>query len=69
MISWTQQPRRDMGRPKTGETPGRHVRIEDSLWAQIGEVAAEQGRTVTAVVIDALRRYVAWHKRQKRDGE
>jgi hypothetical protein len=57
-----------MGRPKTGETPVRHVRVEDSLWTQIGEIAREQGRTVTAVVIDALKRYVAWHKRQRRVG-
>jgi len=51
-------------RPKTGETPIRHVRVEDSLWRQVGEIAREEGRSVSAVVIDALKRYVTWHKRQ-----
>ena len=65
MIPWTQQ--REGGavpRPKTGETPIRHVRVDDTLWSQLGEIAREQGRSVSAVVLDALRRYVAWHKRQ-----
>jgi predicted HicB family RNase H-like nuclease len=66
MIPWTQQRGRPVPRPKTGETPIRHVRVDDSLWGQIAEIAREQGRSVSAVVIDALRRYVAWHKRQKR---
>lgn len=71
MIPWTQQRGRTVPRPKTGETPIRHVRVDDNLWSQIGEIAAEQGRTVTAVVVDALRRYVIWHKRQQKraDGE
>lgn len=66
MISWTQQRGRPVARPKTGETPIRHVRVDDSLWGQVAEIAREQGRSVTAVVIDALKRYVAWHKRNKR---
>jgi hypothetical protein len=66
MMPWTQQPGRAVPRPKTGETPIRHVRVDGGLWDQIGEIAREQGRSVTAVVIDALKRYVTWHKRQKR---
>ncbi len=67
MIPWTQQRQgAAVPRPKTGETPIRHVRVDDSLWGQIGEIAREQGRSVSAVVLDALRRYVAWHKRQGR---
>ena len=66
MIPWTQQRGRAVPRPKTGETPIRHVRAGDELWDQIGEIAREQGRSVSAVVIDALQRYVTWHKRQKR---
>lgn len=69
MIPWTQQPGRTVARPKTGETPIRHVRVDDSLWSQITEIAREQGRSVTAVVIDALKRYVTWWRRQKRAGE
>lgn len=69
MIPWTQQPLgASVPRPKTGETPIRHVRVDDTLWGQIGEIAREQGRTVSAVVVDALRRYAAWHKRQNRGG-
>jgi hypothetical protein len=68
MIPWTQEQQRGkaVARPKTGETPGRHIRIDDALWTQIGEIAREQGRSVTAVVLDALKRYVAWWARQNR---
>lgn len=69
MISWTQQPRRAVPRPKTGETPIRHVRVESGLWDEIAAIAREQGRSITAVVIDALSRHVAWHRRQKRAEE
>ena len=57
-----------MPRPKTGETPIRHVRVEGGLWGEIGEIAREQDRSISAVVIDALRRYVTWWRRQKRAG-
>jgi creatinine amidohydrolase/Fe(II)-dependent formamide hydrolase-like protein len=66
MISWTQPPRRAVPRPRTGETPIRHVRVEDGLWGDVTAIAKEQGRSITAVVIDALRRYVTWYRRQKR---
>lgn len=66
MMPWTQQPGRAVPRPKTGETPIRHVRVDGSLWGQITDIAREQGRSVTAVVIDALTRYVTWWHRQKR---
>lgn len=71
MIPWTQEPQRGkaVARPKTGETPGRHIRIDNELWTQIGEIAREQERTTTAVVIDALKRYVTWHKRQQKSTE
>lgn len=65
MISWTQQPGRAVPRPRTGVTPIRHVRVEDTLWGQISEIAREQGRSATAVVIDALKRYVTWYRRQQ----
>ena len=71
MIPWTQEQQRGkaVARPRTGETPGRHIRIDNALWGQIGEIAAEQDRSVTAVVIDALKRYVTWWARQKRAGK
>jgi|HubBroStandDraft_5_1064220.scaffolds.fasta_scaffold685399_2 hypothetical protein len=66
MIPWTQQQGAAVPRPKTGETPIRHVRVDEKLWGQVVGIAREQGRSVTAVVLDALKRYVAWHKRQHR---
>ena len=68
MIPWTQQRGSAVPRPRTGETPIRHVRVADRLWSQVGEIAREQGRSVSAVVIDALRRYVDWYRRQQRRG-
>jgi predicted transcriptional regulator len=55
-----------MPRPKTGETPIRHVRVPDVLWEQVGEIAREQGRTVTAVVLEALEKHVQRHRRKAR---
>ncbi len=72
MISWTQQAERPGGgvpRPKTGETPIRHVRVADELWQQVADIAREQGKSITAVVVDALKRHVAAHKRSKRSAE
>jgi hypothetical protein len=48
-----------MPRPRTGETPIRHVRVPDALWDQIAVIARGQQRTITAVVLDALEKYVA----------
>ncbi len=69
MISWTQQRGRDVPRPRTGETPIRHVRVPEKIWGEIGRIAREEGRTVTAVVLDALTRHLAWHKRQKKPAD
>lgn len=70
MISWTQQGGEAVPRPRTGETPIRHVRVSGRIWDEIGRIASEQGRSVSAVVIDALKRYILWYKRQatRRDG-
>jgi len=53
-------------RPKTGETPIRHVRVPDDTWAKIEEIAEEEKRTKTDVVMEALSRYLAWRQRQRR---
>lgn len=68
MIPWTQQqrPRSAVARPRTGETPIRHVRVSDELWGEIEKIADEEGRTKTAEVVEALTRHVAWKKRQRR---
>jgi len=45
--------------------------VPDKTWDAIAGIAGEEGRTVTAVVIEALTRHLAWHKRQARrsDGQ
>jgi hypothetical protein len=68
MISVDTESGRAVARPKTGETPIRHVRVSGRIWDQIGVIAREEGRTVSAVVIDALTRHIAWHKRQAGSG-
>ncbi len=52
-----------MPRPRTGETPIRHVRVPDVLWEQVGEIARIQDRTISAVVLEALERFVEAHGR------
>jgi hypothetical protein len=50
------------GRPATGETPHRKMRIEDELWTEVERLAAELAArdgtkpNVTAYVKEALRR-------------
>lgn len=68
MIPWTQQREEAVPRPRTGETPIRHVRVPEKIWGEIVRIAKDEGRTVTAVVMDALTRYLAWHKRQAKRG-
>lgn len=48
-----------MGRPATGETRARNVRVPDGLWNAVKAKAAAEGRTVTDVIVSALHRYVA----------
>lgn len=56
---------RAMARPATGKTPIRGIRIPDGLWSAAQEKAAAEGRTMTDVVTDYLRRYVAAPPRAK----
>lgn len=68
MIPWTQKrsARSPVPRPATGETKIRKFRLDDQMYEELERVADEQGRTMTAVVKDALLRYFAWHRRQQR---
>ena len=45
--------------PNTPKTPHVTMRIDPDLWRQAKAKAAERGETVTAVVVRALKRYVA----------
>ena len=40
------------------ENRHRMVRVEDELWEAAKEAAAQEGTTVSAVIRDALKRYV-----------
>lgn len=39
-------------------TPLRNVRVDDALWSAARQRAERDGTTVTAIVVDALERYV-----------
>lgn len=55
VFGMTQEPRRRPGRPATGQTPKRNVRI-GAAWEQGEQLAAALGMTMTAYVETALRR-------------
>lgn len=44
--------------PNAPKTPTRTVRVSDELWLAAKEKAGLEGRTLTDVVIEALRDYV-----------
>lgn len=48
-----------VGRPATGKTPVRNVRVPDGLWAAAKAKAQAEGRTITDVIVAALHRYVS----------
>lgn len=56
-----------MPRPATGKTPLRNIRVAEDLWNAAREKAEMEGRTVTGVIVDYLRRYVAAPPRRQRD--
>lgn len=48
-----------MGRPATGVTKLRNIRVPDGLWNAAKEKAATENRTLTDVILAALHRYVS----------
>jgi len=46
------------GMPNAPKTPTRTVRVSDELWIAAQAQAAEQGITVTSVIIEALEKFV-----------
>lgn len=54
-----------MGRPATGKTPVRNVRVPDGLWNAAKAKAEQEGRTITDVIVSALHRYVSGRTPQK----
>jgi hypothetical protein len=45
--------------PNQPKTPLRSMRVEDDLWAAVRAKTRREGRTVTSVIVRALRSYVA----------
>jgi len=48
-----------MPRPRTGETPIRHVRVADDLWREVIEEAEASGDSRTAIVVSGIKRELA----------
>jgi predicted DNA binding CopG/RHH family protein len=46
------------GRPATGQTPLRNIRVPDDLWTAAKQKAAAEGTTLSAVLVACLKRYV-----------
>ncbi|MGW6008645.1 hypothetical protein [Streptomyces sp. NPDC055210] len=58
-----------MGRPATGKTPVRNVRVPDGLWNAAKSKAAAEGRTITDVIVSALHRYVSGRPPRQDSGD
>lgn len=52
--------RRKVGRPATGKTPQRTVRMSDERWNAFGEAAGKAGTDRT----EATNRFAAWYTRE-----
>jgi hypothetical protein len=44
--------------PNAPKTPTRTIRVATDLWASVKEKAAIEGRTVTDVIVEALKAYI-----------
>jgi hypothetical protein len=60
-------PGRIRAMPNQPKTPVRGIRVEDGLWHAAQEKARAEGRTLTGVIVDYLKRYVSTPPRKKAD--
>lgn len=51
--------------PNQPRTPVRGIRVEEGLWRAAQEKAGAEGRTLTGVLTDYLKRYVTTPARKK----
>lgn len=58
----TSEPKRRGRKPAGGPTPLRNIRVADDLWNAAKTTAEARAETLTSVIEDALRRYVARHR-------
>jgi hypothetical protein len=54
-----------MPRPPTGKTPVRNLRVPEHIWGPALDKAKAEGRTLTAVITDYLRRYISTPPRRR----
>lgn len=47
-----------VGRPATGKTPNRNLRVADEVWKPALAKAKAEGRPLTEVIVDFLRTYI-----------
>ena len=45
--------------PNAPKTPTRTIRVSDELWTAVQKKAADEGITVTSIILDALNDYVS----------
>lgn len=55
----------DRGRPATGTTRHKSMRIPDGVWAAAKAKAAAEGRTITDVVTELLQHWISTPSRKK----
>jgi hypothetical protein len=63
----TEPEKRRPGRPRTGVTPKRNIRIGE-VWDQAADLARARGESMTAVVERALKHYVQRYRAERPGG-
>ena len=53
--------------PNQPKTPVHSLRVDDDLWHAAQDKAKAEGRTLTGVIADYLKRYVSTPARRKQD--
>ena len=53
--------------PNQPKTPVRGIRVDEDLWRAAQAKAEAEGRTLTGVLVDYLKRYVSTPPRRKAD--
>lgn len=56
---------RTVPRPATGKTPQHNIRVDAGLWAAAVAKARRENRTLSAVLVAYLRRYVSAPDRKR----
>lgn len=55
--------------PNQPKTPVRGIRVDDGIWRAAQAKAQAEGRTLTGVIVDYLKRYISTPPRKKPDGD